>query len=85
MVWLQDHPSLLWFKGRPQCWLRYMRLLWRVQRVREWWARLWYRPKRVVFTKITTPDFVKDVDQLRSYNMDLREVFTHNADESPRN
>ncbi len=33
----------------------------------------------VRFCKITTPEFVKNIDELRTYKMDLRQVITDNA------
>lgn len=40
-----------------------------------------YRGDRFVvrFNKITTPEFTKNVDELRTYKMDLRQVITDNA------
>ena len=33
----------------------------------------------VVFYEVTTPEFVKDINELRTYKMDLRQVVTDNA------
>lgn len=40
-----------------------------------------FRGRRFIvrFSKITTPEFRKNVDQLRTYRMDLRQVITDNA------
>ena len=41
------------------------------------------KPKyRVMFSRVLTPRFTKDIDELRSYNMDIRQVL---ADEIAKN
>jgi hypothetical protein len=34
---------------------------------------------RVMFTRIVTPKFTKDVDELRTYDMDIRQILSDNA------
>ncbi len=41
--------------------------------------RYWRSPAFQGFTNITTPRFTRDVDELRTWNMDIRRVLADNA------
>ena len=39
--------------------------------------------RKLVFDRILTPKFTKDVDELKNYDLDLREILSENAKPRP--
>jgi hypothetical protein len=77
-VFYRQHPSLYWFKGYLQLSPIWVLLLSWVDDLRGLWRRLTWRPIKVNFSKITTPEFRRDTSCLRDYQMDLRQVILDN-------